>query len=267
MTPSGYRAVSRFAFPGFTATLIWVLVIAMIVWSFVETAPSLDRLVRGANRLLAPDGMLARMFPPDLGRLPQVGRSLLETFQMAITGTVLGIVLSFPLAIFAAEGLSPNGAARGFARAIIAVFRTVPDLVWAIIFIITVGLGPAAGVLAIMVDTMGFAGRFFAEAMEETDKGPREALSAIGATRPGLIFSAVVPQALPAFTTTSLFCLEKAVRNSVVLGLVGAGGIGIELKTAFDLFDYDQALSVIIAIFALVIAVEQLSGWIRHKII
>jgi phosphonate transport system permease protein len=267
MTTGGSHAVRRFAFPGFISLTVWILVIAMIAWSFAETGPSLDRLIRGANRLFAADGMLARMFPPEISRLPQVGRSLLETFQMAVAGTMLGIVLSFPLAILAAEGLAPNALLRALSRGIIAVFRTVPDLVWAIIFIITVGLGPAAGVLAIMVDTMGFAGRFFAEAMEETDKGPREALSAIGATRPGLIFSAVVPQSLPAFTATTLFCLEKAVRGSVVLGLVGAGGIGIELKTAFDLFDYDQALTVIIAIFALVIAVEQLSGWIRRKLI
>ncbi len=267
MTRAATPTVRRFESPGIFAFMVWALVIAFIAWSFAETGPSLERLIRGANRLIAPDGMLARMFPPEISRLPQVLRSLLETFQMATAGTMLGIVLSFPLAILAAEGLSPNRILRGLSRGLIAVFRTVPDLVWAIIFIITVGLGPAAGVLAIMVDTMGFAGRFFAEAMEETDKGPREALSAIGATRPGLIFSAVVPQALPAFTATTLFCLEKAVRGSVVLGLVGAGGIGIELKTAFDLFDYDQALTVIIAIFILVIAVEQLSGWIRRKII
>jgi phosphonate transport system permease protein len=118
-----------------------------------------------------------------------------------------------------------------------------------------------------MVDKIGFAGRFFAEAMEETDKGPREALAAIGATRMGLVFSAIVPQALPSFVATSLFSLEKAVRGSVILGLVGAGGIGVELKVAFDLFDYDTACTIIIAIFILVLLVEQLSNVIRRRII
>ncbi len=118
----------------------------------------------------------------------------------------------------------------------------------AIVFVIAVGLGPAAGVLALMIDTIGFAARFFAEAMEETDKGTREALTAMGASRSGIIFSAVVPQALPSMINTSLFSLEKATRGSVVLGLVGAGGIGIELKVSLELFDYDQAATTIIAL-------------------
>ena len=156
---------------------------------------------------------------------------------------------------------------RTLARGLIAFFRTVPDLIWALFFVIAVGLGPAAGVLALMIDTIGYAGRFFAEAMEETDKGPREALSTIGASRTGLIFSAVVPNAMPSFIATSLFCVEKATRASVVLGLVGAGGIGVELKVAFDLFDYDTALTIILAVFALVVAVEQVGGWLRRRII
>jgi phosphonate transport system permease protein len=186
---------------------------------------------------------------------------------MAVAGTVLGLIFSLPLAILAAEGLSPHPAVRVAARMLIAFFRTVPDLVCALVFIIMVGLGPAAGVLAIMVDKIGFAGRFFAEAMEETDKGPREALSAIGATRTGLIFSAVIPEALPSMIATSLFSLEKAVRGSVILGLVGAGGIGVELRIAFDLFDYDQAATIIICVFLLVLAVERVSDWLRRKLI
>lgn len=211
--------------------------------------------------------ILQRMFPPDLERLPQILWSLLVTFQMAVAGTVLGLLFSFPLAILATDGLSPHPVVRRLARGLIALFRTVPDLVWALLFVIAVDLGPAAGVLAIMVDKIGFAGRFFAEAMEETDMGPREALTAIGATRTGIIFSAVVPEAMPSFIATSLFSLEKAVRGSVILGLVGAGGIGVELKVAFDLFAYNQAATIIIAIFVLVLAVEQISNWIRRRLI
>jgi phosphonate transport system permease protein len=121
--------------------------------------------------------------------------------------------------------------------------------------------------MAIMVDKIGFAGRFFAEAMEEVDKGPQEALTTLGASRSGMIISAIVPQALPSFVTTSLFALEKAVRGSVILGLVGAGGIGVELKVAFDLFDYDTAATIIICIFLLVVVVEQVSNRIRRRII
>jgi phosphonate transport system permease protein len=207
------------------------------------------------------------MFPPDLTRLDSILVSLAVTFQMAVSGCVLGLILSFPVAVLAAEGLSPHPLLRAAARGLIAFFRTVPDLVWALFFVIAVGLGPAAGVLALMVDTIGYAGRFFAEAMEETDKGPREALSTIGATRTGLIFSAVVPNAMPSFIATALFCLEKATRASVVLGLVGAGGIGIELKVAFDLFDYDTAATIIVVIFILVVLVEQVGGYLRRRLI
>jgi phosphonate transport system permease protein len=186
---------------------------------------------------------------------------------MAVAGTVLGLALSVPLAILAAPSLSPHPLVVWAVRGLIAFFRTVPDLVWAIVFVIAVGLGPAAGVLALMIDTIGFAGRFFAEAMEETDKGPREALTAIGARPSGIIFSSVMPQAMPSMINTSLFSLEKATRGSVVLGLVGAGGIGIELKVSLELFDYDQAATIIIAIFLLVLAVERASTAVRARVI
>ncbi len=247
--------------------IAWLLALALVVWSFGAAAPPLDGVMKGLQRLVAPSGLLMQMFPPDVSRLDRVLWKLIETLQMAVAGCALGLVLALPLAILASDGLSPHPAIRVLSRGLIAVFRTVPDLVWAIVFIIVVGLGPAAGVMAIMVDKIGFAGRFFAEAMEETDKGPREALAAIGATRLGIIFSAVIPAAMPSFMATSLFSLEKAVRGSVALGLVGAGGIGVDLKVAFDLFDYDQAATIIILILVLVLAVEQASGWVRRKLI
>jgi phosphonate transport system permease protein len=257
------RHVPRYDPPGALTFLVWVLVVAFVVWSFGSVGLSLERMERGIPAI---GSIVARMFPPDVERLPQVLWSLLVTFQMALVGTVLGLVLAFPLAILAADGISPHPVVRSLARGLIAFFRTVPDLVWALLFVIAVGLGPAAGVMAIMVDKIGFAGRFFAEAMEETDNGPREALTALGATRTGVIFSAVVPEALPSFVATSLFSLEKAVRGSVILGLVGAGGIGVELKVAFDLFDYDGACTIIIAIFLLVLAVERASDAIRRRV-
>ena len=132
---------------------------------------------------------------------------------------------------------------------------------------VSVGLGPFAGTLAIVIDKIGFCGRFFAEAMEEVDRGPQEALSAMGASRLSLIMCAVFPAAMPSFINTSLFSLEKATRSSVVLGLVGAGGIGIELKVAMDLFNYDEAATIILAIFALVVLVERLSALLRKKVL
>ncbi len=257
-------APPRWERPNALTFMIGFVVIAFILWSFASVGLSWERIERGIPAL---GSIFQRMFPPDIERLPQILTSLLITFQMALVGCILGLILAFPISILAAEGLSPHPLVKQAARALIALFRTVPDLVWALLFVIAVGLGPAAGVMAIMVDKIGFAGRFFAEAMEEVDKGPQEALAAIGATKTGLIFSAVVPQALPSFVATSLFSLEKAVRGSVILGLVGAGGIGVELKVAFDLFAYDTAATIIISIFVLVVLVEQLSNWVRRRLI
>lgn len=261
---AGDRLPPRFRRPGPLAFLFFVLGAAFLISSVGQVGLSVERLANGLPGIAR---LLERMFPPDIDRLSSVGLALLETFQMAVVGTVLGVILSLPTAVLATRGLSPHPVIYGFVRALISLFRTVPDLVWALVFVIAVGLGPSAGTLAIMVDTIGFCGRFFAEAMEETDKGPREALLALGASRLGIVCSAVIPQALPSFVNTALFSLEKATRSSVVLGLVGAGGIGLELKVAMDLFQYDLAATIIIAIFLLVLLVEQLSGWLRARII
>jgi phosphonate transport system permease protein len=257
-------APARFERPNAVSFVLFVSAFAFILWSLQSSGLSLEQLQRGVPAVLR---VLGQMIPPDITSLDRIFWSLLATFQMAVAGVVLGLILSLPIAILAAEGLSPHPSIRHAARGLIALFRTVPDLVWALIFVITVGLGPPAGVLTIMVDTIGFAGRFFAEAMEETDKGSREALTAIGAKPAGIVFSSVIPHAMPSFIATSLFCVEKAVRSSVVLGLVGAGGIGVELKVAFDLFEYDVAATIIIVIFLLVIAVEQAGVLMRRRLI
>lgn len=264
ITPAAPPRLRSLGLPGYAALLV---VLGLVASSLAATAPTAGKLVHGVARLFSPSGLFTQMLPPDFTRIVPIGWKLLETLQMAVAGCFLGLILAVPFAILATDRLSPNPVVRSVARAVIALFRTVPDLVWAIIFIIVVGLGPAAGVMAIMVDKIGFAGRFFAEAMEETDPGPQDALRAIGATRLGLIVSSVFPACLPSFTATSLFALEKSVRGSAALGLVGAGGIGVDLKVAFDLFNYDEALAIILLMLALVIAVEQGSGWIRRKLI
>lgn len=256
--------VPRFERPSAFGFLAGALTIAFVVWSFGNTGFAPEQLARG---LPAIGRILGQMVPPDVANLDRILWSLLTTFQMAVAGVALGLILSVPFAMLAADGLSPHPFVRSLTRGLIALFRTVPDLVWALIFVIAVGLGPPAGVLTIMIDTIGFAARFFAEAMEETDRGPREALAALGAHRSGIIASAVLPNAMPSFIATSLFCIEKATRSSVVLGLVGAGGIGVELKVSFDLFDYPTAATIILVIFGLVLLVEGVGAHLRRRLI
>ena len=241
-----------------------VAALAFFIWSLKGTQVSIGDLLEGFPQM---GRLVGEMLPPSGARLEAVGRALLETFQMALVGTVVGVLLSVPIAVLATPHLSPHPVLYHAARTLIAFFRTVPDLVWALLFVVSVGLGPFAGTLALVVDKIGFCGRFFAEAMEEVDRGPQEALSAMGASRLSIIGCAVIPAALPSFINTSLFSLEKATRSSVILGLVGAGGIGIELKVAMDLFSYDEAATIILAIFALVLIVERFSAWLRQRLI
>ncbi|WP_119459003.1 phosphonate ABC transporter, permease protein PhnE [Rhodospirillaceae bacterium SYSU D60014] len=260
----GPAVPGRFDRPGIGTFLAYLLAIAFFVASIDGIGISVEDLVAGIPGI---GRMIGQMFPPDLSRLDSIALALLETFQMALVGTVFGIVLSLPLAILATRSQTPHILLYGCSRALISLFRTVPDLVWALLFVIAVGLGPFAGALAIMIDTIGFCGRFFAEAMEEADHGPQEALTALGASRLGRVFCAVIPAALPSFIGASLFSLEKATRASVVLGLVGAGGIGIELKVAMDLFSYAQAATIILSIFLLVLVVERVSTFLRQRVI
>jgi phosphonate transport system permease protein len=263
MSPNS-AAPPRFQRPSLAAFAAWLIGLGLIVSALQGTGFSAADFFAGIPSILR---MAGEMFPPSTERLSKVGLALLETFHMALLGTLAGVILSLPLAVLAARHLTPHPVLYHAARALIAFFRTVPDLIWALIFVIAVGLGPFAGTLAIMIDTIGFCARFFAEAMEETDRAPQEALSALGARRGSIIVAAVLPAALPSMLATALFALEKATRSSVVLGLVGAGGIGIELQVSMELFRYAEASTIIIAIFLLVIAVEQASAWLRRRTI
>lgn len=253
----------RFPRPGILAFIMYAVGLAFFVLSMKDTNFSVGEFLRGFPYIV---DLVSEMFPPSLRRIDSVALALLETFQMALVGTVFGVVFSLALGIFASKSQTPNQVLYYVSRNLIALFRTVPDLIWALFFVIMVGLGPFAGTLAIMIDTIGFCGRFFAEAMEEVDKGPQEALEALGASRLGTVFCAVIPAALPSFVNTALFSLEKATRSSVVLGLVGAGGIGIELKVSMDMFMYSEASTIIMLIFVLVLLVEQGSSFLRRRI-
>lgn len=254
----------RFVAPNALGFAVVVALIAFVIASLRATDVSLLELARGWPNAARIAG---EMFPPSITRLEPVLAALLQTFQMAVAGTVIGCALSLPLAILATRHLSPHGVVYQSTRALIAICRTVPDLIWALLFVAIVGLGPFAGVMAILVDKIGFCGRFFAEAMEEADRRPQEALTALGASRLGVIVGAVLPAAMPSMINTGLFSLEKATRSSVILGLVGAGGIGIELQVSMDMFRYDEAATIILAILALVIAVEQASSWLRRRVL
>ncbi|MDX3927011.1 MAG: phosphonate ABC transporter, permease protein PhnE [Shinella sp.] len=244
---------------------LMVAVAALLIVSIQQVAPSPAQLAQGTPRMAE---LVGRMLPPNLegAFLQRVFWRMIETFQIALVGTVIGVAVSLPIAWLSAKIISPAGIFRHLFKMIVSLFRTVPDLVWALIFVASVGLGAVAGTMTIVVDTIGFCGRFFAEAMEDADKKPQEALFAIGASRFSVLCGAVLPDAMPSLINTTLFALEKSVRSSVVLGLVGAGGIGQELKVAFDLFQYKNASTIILVIFGIVLAMEFLTDRLRARV-
>ncbi|MBR9893447.1 phosphonate ABC transporter, permease protein PhnE [bacterium] len=242
-----------------------VTVGALVLVSMNNVAPSLGQLADGVPGMLR---LVGRMLPPNTEAdfLARIALRILETFQIALAGAAIGIVLSLPIAWLSARGLSPLGRGAFLVKAFVSLLRTIPDLVWALLFVATVGLGAVAGTMTIMVDTIGFCGRFFAEAMEDAEREPQEALRAIGANRASVLVGGVLPDIMPSLINSSLFALEKAVRSSVVLGLVGAGGIGQELKVAFDLFQYRNASMIILVIFAIVLLMELCTDKLRARV-
>ncbi|MEO0381104.1 MAG: phosphonate ABC transporter, permease protein PhnE [Pseudomonadota bacterium] len=258
--PTRYERISAIGFLGYAFG------VSLILWCLAGAGFSIEKVVTAPPRFA---DFMDRAFPPNLSPdvLTRLGWKMVETLQIAVAGAVIGVILSLPVALFAARGLVAGHWVNQTVRTILGFIRAVPDIAWALVFVVAVGLGPFAGMLAIVVDTIGFCGRFFADDMEGTDKGAAESLTATGARKLDVVACATIPAAMPAFISTSLYALEKAVRSSTILGLVGAGGIGIELKVGFDLFDYPTAMTVILMIAVVVIAIEHLSGWARTKII
>ncbi|MEM8780165.1 MAG: phosphonate ABC transporter, permease protein PhnE [Cyanobacteria bacterium P01_G01_bin.49] len=253
----------RFRKPKFTVWLGIGILLAFFLHGLYVSGLTPERIYKGFFRL---GEFLAEAFPPKPDRLINIITATIETFEMALVGTVFGALFSLPLSLLAAKNTSPNRAIYILSRGFITLLRVIPDLVWGLLFIVVVGLGAGAGILAIMVDVMGFCGKFFAERIEEIDPKPVEALRALGASQWGIIVGAIFPVTMPSFVASTLYSLEASVRSAVVLGLVGAGGIGVELATSMQLLRYDEALMTIIVIFVVVLLVEQISGIIRKSL-
>jgi phosphonate transport system permease protein len=227
----------------------------------VEARP--QDLITGAHGMA---DILARSWPPDFSQLPEAAWPTLETVDIALFGTVVAVFLALPLAVLAARNTTP---ARPFwwgARGLIALARAVPDLVWALLFVTAVGLGPFPGALAISVHSVGMLGRLFSEVIEDMDMGPVEALTMTGASRLAVFTHAVVPGVLPSLLGIALYRLDENIRSSLVLGFVGAGGIGFQLLTAMNLFQYRTVSLLLLVTFVLVMAAERLSAALRQRI-
>lgn len=194
-------------------------------------------------------------------------RLLLETVLMGFTGTVLGGAMALILCFFASRNLAPNGIAYFASRRVLEFLRTVPELVFALIFVYAFGLGPFAGVLAIAIHTAGSLGKLFAEVNENIDERPLDGVRAAGGSWPMLMRLAVVPQALPNYASYLLLRFEINVRGAAVLGVVGAGGIGEDLYVAIRQFEYPDISAIMLLLIATTAIIDLTCESIRHRLI
>jgi phosphonate transport system permease protein len=193
--------------------------------------------------------------------------ALIETLHIATLGTILAIAMAVPLGVLAAHNIVPNAAVNYFAKFLLVASRSVNSLVWALLFVAIFGPGALAGTMAIAFRSIGFVGKLFGEALEETRPGPVEALKAAGAPWASIFLKGYWPQVIPAFWGIALFRWDISVRESAVLGLVGAGGIGMAIDSAMNLFQWDRVALMLVAILTVVLVAELAVTFIRKRII
>ncbi len=224
---------------------------------------SIPRLLEGLPRLA---GWIARSWPPDLSEIDVLAIRGLETVAMATVGVSFGAVIAVPLCLLAARnvGMSPMLALP--ARWLLNALRGIDSFVFALIFVAAVGLGPFAGVLGVALHTAGSIAKLWAESIETAEAGPTEAARMSGAGRLKIFLHVQLSDVLPQLASILLYMWEFNVRASTVLGIVGAGGIGQELKNSVDLLQFDRVLTILIVILVMVTTIDQLSAWLRRRL-
>ncbi len=210
--------------------------------------------------------LLERMFPPDWAHMEVVLKPLIETIHIATLGTAITFIVAIPLAILSARNTTPNTATWLVGRFILVTSRSVNTIVWGLLFVAIFGPGPVAGIWAIAARSIGFMGKLIAEAIEEIDEGTVKAIEATGASRLQVLVMGVLPQVLPVIWGTTIYRWDINIRESTVLGFVGAGGIGIMLYSSINQFAWREVGIMLIAIFIVVVISEFVSAMIRKRI-
>ena len=224
----------------------------------------LARLWSGLPRL---GRWISRGWPPDFSDFGIVLQRAAETVAMATVGTSFGALIAAPLCVLGASNTAPSTWGYHSARAILSVLRGIDSFVFALILVAAVGLGPFAGVLGIALHTAGSLAKLWSETIEAAEPGPVEAATMSGAGRLKVVVHALLPDVMPGLVSTTLYMWEFNVRASTALGIVGAGGIGQELKNSVDLLAFDRLFAVLLVVLAMVMAIDRLSRWLRQQLI
>lgn len=231
-------------------------------WRIAQVDPG--KLATGLPKL---GHWIASGWPPALDELPLFGQRILETVAMAAIGTTAAVLLALPTVVLASRNITPLPLLYQPARWLLNALRGIDSFVFALLFVAAVGLGPFAGVIGIALHTWGSAAKLLADHVENMPTGPLDAVLGTGAGRMTAIGYAVLPEILPVLLSSALYWWEFNVRASTVLGVVGAGGIGLELKNSMDLLDFPRLFTIIALILVVVTILDQASGWIRKRLV
>jgi phosphonate transport system permease protein len=236
--------------------------LAYCAWSLAGMGVSPERLASGWEQGAK---FIGRMFPPELGKMDELWQGIKETLQIAVLATALGLLLSLPVGLPAAANLSP-APLRMAGRTLIAACRALHPVISAILFVKAVGFGPLAGILALVVATVGFVGKLFADAIEEISPKPIEAMRATGASFANVVLFGVLPQVASRFVGFSTYQLDSNLRNSTMVGIVGAGGIGGALFAAFLRYEYSFVFTILATVIAIIVVGEIVVNTVRKAL-
>ena len=261
MSAQGTPAIAAYRFPASRAAQITFALLALyVVYAVTQLDVSLERVQQG----MAHAGrFLGRMIPPNFARSELLWSGLAESLQIAVLASALGIVLALPFGLLGARNLMPAWVSWP-ARLVVVLARSFHPVVVAILFVKAVGFGALAGILALTVASIGFIGKLFTEAIEEVSIKEVEAVRATGAPFTSVLAFGVLPQVFSRFIGFATYQLDSNLRNSTMVGIVGAGGIGGTLFAAFQRFDYDFVSAILISIIALIMAGEVLATAVRR---
>jgi len=234
--------------------IAWRFISGQTLWYFVWDAPA-----QAAD-------LIDRMFPPRWSYAERLWRALWDTINIATLGTLIAIVISVPVAFMAARNTTPHPIVRQIAMIIIVFSRSVNSIIWAMLLVSVIGPGILAGVIAIALRSVGFCTKLLYEAIEEVNPRPIEALSSAGASGGQVITYGITPQVLPAFAGIILYRWDINIRSSTVVGLVGAGGIGLQLNASINSLQWSQVSVIFVMIIVLVIGAEWVSAKVRGAI-
>jgi phosphonate transport system permease protein len=249
------QTMLRFAwYLGIVALAVWSIGAMDITWFFL-----LDAHVQALD-------MATRMWPPEVGYFRKLASPLIETIHIATLGTVATVLVAFPVAFLAARNTTFNSLTWFIGRFILVASRSVNTVVWGLLFVAVFGPGPLAGIWAITLRSVGFLGKLVAEAIEEIDTGVVEAIESTGASRLQVLWIGILPQILPVIYGTTVYRWDINIRESSVLGFVGAGGIGIVLYSAINQFRWQEVSVILLGVFGVVILSEFVSAAVRRRI-